>query len=151
MVGKLLVSALLALIAIFVVIQAVPYGRDHTNPPAQMEPAWDSERTRDLTVRACFDCHSNATTWPWYSTIAPVSWLIQRDVEEGRAKLNFSEMDRPQEEAVESAKSVRDGEMPPIYYVLIHPDAALPGQEKQDLIDGLAATLGDESEGEEDN
>ncbi len=75
----------------FGLLQLVPYGRNHTNPPVAAEPAWASAQTRALAVRACFDCHSNETTWPWYSNVAPVSWLIQRDVDEGRRRLNFSE------------------------------------------------------------
>jgi hypothetical protein len=74
------------LVALLVAIQLVPYGRAHRNPPVGAEPAWDSPRTRDLAERACFACHGNTTTWPWYSTIAPVSWYVQRDVNEGRSK-----------------------------------------------------------------
>jgi hypothetical protein len=77
--------------AFFLPIQAVPYGRSHGNPPTTAEPRWDSPLTRELAARACFDCHSNLTSWPWYSNIAPVSWLIQRDVDGGRGSLNFSE------------------------------------------------------------
>ena len=64
---------------VLLIIQFVPYGRDHTNPPVIAEPAWDSPQTRALFFRACADCHSNETKWPWYSTIAPASWLITRD------------------------------------------------------------------------
>ncbi|MCX7782465.1 MAG: heme-binding domain-containing protein, partial [Meiothermus sp.] len=79
-----------ALALVLLAIQLVPYGRDHQNPPVVAEPPWDSPQTRALFVRACADCHSNQTRWPWYSHIAPVSWLVQRDVEEGRSKLNLS-------------------------------------------------------------
>ena len=51
-------------VAMFAVMQLVPYGRAHTNPPVIAEPAWDSPRTRELAARACFDCHSNETKWP---------------------------------------------------------------------------------------
>lgn len=71
--------SLLGFIAIVILIQAVPYGRDHLNPPVRAEPQWDSPRTRELSARACFDCHSNETVWPWYSNIAPISWLIESD------------------------------------------------------------------------
>ncbi len=76
---------------LFLLIQAVPYGRNHANSPNRTEPTWDSPTTRQLAVRACYDCHSNETIWPWYSNVAPVSWLVQRDVEEGRDEVNFSE------------------------------------------------------------
>ena len=80
-----------------VAIQLVPYGRDHDNPPVLADAPWDSARTRELAVRACFDCHSNETHWPWYSNIAPISWLTQNNVKEGRDELNFSEWNRRQE------------------------------------------------------
>jgi hypothetical protein len=104
-------------------IQVVPYGRNHTNPPMTVEPVWDSPETRELVVRACFDCHSNQTVWPWYSHIAPISWLVQQDVDEGRNKLNYSEWNRPQKHAGQSAKMVREGTMPQWYYAAIHPQA----------------------------
>lgn len=124
--------------AILFLIQAVPYGRDHINPPLNAEPAWDNPRTQELTVRACFDCHSNETVWPWYSYIAPISWLIERDVKEGRRELNFSEWNKAQEEAGEATNTVRKGSMPPWYY----PWARLSSAERQDLIQGLERTLG---------
>ena len=127
-----------------VAIQFVPYGRRHDNPPVRREPAWDSPATRALAVRVCFDCHSNETRWPWYTFIAPVSWLTQRDVDEGRDALNFSEWDRPQKEAHESAETVREGEMPPWFYLLPRPYARLSAAERERLIAGLAATFGDD-------
>jgi mono/diheme cytochrome c family protein len=76
-----------------VLIQLIPFGHSHTNPPEAGEPAWNSPATRELIHRACFDCHSNESVWPWYSNVAPVSWLVQRDVNEGRSHLNFTEWD----------------------------------------------------------
>ncbi len=128
-------------VGLFVLIQFIPYGREHTNLPVVQEPAWDSPQTRELARRACFDCHSNETVWPWYSNVAPVSWLIQRDVDEGRQKLNFSEWNRPQDELDEITEVVREGEMPPMYYVLLHPQAKLSQTEKEALIAGLRATV----------
>ncbi len=55
------------------IAQLVPFGRDHENPPVQAEISWDSQQTKELFFRACGDCHSNNTQWPWYSNIAPVS------------------------------------------------------------------------------
>jgi len=74
-----------------ILIQAVPFGHSHTNPAVTKEPGWDSSDTASLFHRACYDCHSNQTTWPWYSNLAPVSWLVQRDVNEGRRHLNFTQ------------------------------------------------------------
>ena len=82
-----------------VLIQLIPFGRTHLNPPQTKEPSWNSPDTRALFRRACFDCHSNQTVWPWYSHVAPVSWLLQRDVNGGRSHLNFTEWDRPQRHA----------------------------------------------------
>jgi hypothetical protein len=141
--AKLVVAGVAGLVVVALAIQAVPFGRDRSNPPVTGEPAWDSSRTRELTVRACFDCHSNEVEYPWYSGIAPMSWAVQLHVEEGRAKVNYSEWDRPQEEGDESAESVVEGEMPPRYYTLLtHRAARLTDAERQELIDGLNATFG---------
>ena len=117
-VGAGLLGALLA-------IQLVPYGRDHSNPPLRSEPPWDSPTTRALAKQACFDCHSNETEWPAYASIAPASWLVQHDVDEGRAVLNFSEWQRPQEEATKASEELMEGEMPPAVYLLMHAHARL--------------------------
>jgi len=132
----------LVLVLAFVAIQFVPYGRDHVNPPVGAEPTWDSPGTRALAKQACFDCHSNETEWPAYSRVAPVSWLIQRDVSEGRAVLNFSEWQRPQEEAKEAAEEVLEGEMPLRIYQLMHAHARLSAADRERLARGLERTLG---------
>jgi mono/diheme cytochrome c family protein len=129
-----------AALILFGLLQLVPYGRNHTNPPVVAEPTWDSSQTRDLAKRACFDCHSNETTWPWYSNVAPVSWLIQRDVDQGRRRLNFSEWNSLRRERERMGGSVAEGQMPPWYYVILHPTANLSDAETQQLIAGLNAT-----------
>ncbi|MBK9974986.1 MAG: heme-binding domain-containing protein [Planctomycetes bacterium] len=139
---RFLKPLLLGALALAAAIQLVPYGRDHSNPAVATEPKWDSAATRDLAKRACFDCHSNETEWPWYSHVAPVSWLVQRDVNEGRSELNFSEWNRPQKNGQKAAKEVRDGEMPMWIYLPTHPQARLSDAEKQALIQGLEATFG---------
>ena len=120
-------------------IQLVPYGRDHTNPAVVSEPEWDSAATRATAVIACFDCHSNQTVWPWYSNIAPMSWLVQRDVDEGREHLNFSNWTAGQGAAAPTM--VESGKMPPFQYKLLHPGANLSDADKAAFIDGLTATL----------
>ena len=142
MLRKTIKITLIGLASVLLVIQLVPYGRDHSNPPVAQEPNWDQAGTRELAVRACFDCHSNETRWPWYSHIAPASWLLQRDVDVGRGVVNFSEWHRSYEEASESAETVVEGEMPPWYYVMLHPPARLTREEERALVDGLRATLG---------
>jgi hypothetical protein len=107
------------------------------------EPVWNAPETRALAARACFDCHSNETKWPFYSHLAPASWLVQHDVSEGREHLNFSEFHRPQEHAPEAADQVRRNAMPPAPYMLMHPEARLTDAEFQQLIDGLAKTFGE--------
>ena len=92
---------------------------------------------------ACYDCHSNEVVWPWYPNIAPVSWLVQHDVDEGRSKLNFSEWDKPQRGADDASEAVQNGSMPRWFYVPLHPTANLTAEEKQQLIQGLNALGGE--------
>jgi hypothetical protein len=125
-----------------VLIQLVPFGHDHTNPPITGEPSWDSPGTAELFSRACFDCHSNQTVWPWYSHVAPVSWLLQRDVNGGRGHLNFTEWNRPQKHAKDVEEQIKEGEMPPWFYLPMHPAARLSDSEKQALIAGAEKSLG---------
>ncbi len=129
------------LLAAFALIQVIPYGHDHTNPPITGEPAWDSATTRALVGTACFDCHSNETQWYWYTNIAPFSWLVQRDVQDGRTALNFSEWNRPQDGAGDVADVIRNGSMPPWYYWAVHWAAKLSPNEKTQLIAGLQKTF----------
>lgn len=132
---------------LLVLMQFVPTWLWNTNPPAQSQPHWDSPQTQALAQRACFDCHSNQTLWPWYSYIAPGSWLITRDVSSGRRHLNFddwqtalSRQDRfPLDQQIQ--RQISRGEMPPRYFTVLHPNAVLSADEQQQLIDGLAKTI----------
>ena len=132
---------LAVLVGLFGLIQLVPYGRTHSNPPTKEEPKWDSPRTRELAKRACFDCHSNETHWPWYADVAPMSWVVQRDVDAARRTVNFSEFHIPQDLAKYSGLSVRNGGMPPTKYMVAHPEARLTDAEIAELASGLDATL----------
>jgi mono/diheme cytochrome c family protein len=138
---RIFLVAFLVVLILAVAIQAVPYGRRHSNPPVLAEPKWDSPQTRTLVVRACFDCHSNETIWPWYSNVAPISWLVQDDVDDGRKAVNFSEWNRPQKEAHELPKIVKKGKMPPWTYSIGASARQLSPAEKEALVNGLAATL----------
>ncbi len=131
-----------AAVGLFALIQLIPYGRAHTNPPVTLEPQWDSPQTRELAMRACADCHSNETTWPWYSNVAPFSWLVQHDVEEGRTILNLSAIDQTPSGPDHAAGAVRNGEMPVNYYAWIHSGAKLSEAERQALVDGFIRTFG---------
>jgi hypothetical protein len=141
---KILSVIITSLLFIGILIKFVPYGRNHTNPPVVAEPAWDSPQTRAFFFRACADCHSNETVWPWYSSIAPISWLVQRDVEEGRRAFNVSEWGRGDNSGDDAAETVQKGTMPPAMYLLTHPGARLTNTEKQAFIQGLQATFGGE-------
>ena len=139
----IIVILIIVLLCLFLLIQLLPFGRDYTNPTVSAEPAWDSQRTRQLFMQVCGDCHSNETVWPWYSRIAPVSWLVANDVNEGRSYFNVSEWDRPQE-GDEAAEIYAEGEMPPKIFLLMHPEARLSEGERQELYNGLIKTFGGE-------
>jgi heme-binding protein len=136
---RFLLRAGLGLLVVAVLLQLVPYGRDHTNPPVTQDAPWPDGRARELATAACYDCHSNQTRWPPQSYVAPFSWLLTRDVEQGRAALNFSTWDEDDGEADDAAEAVAEGSMPPRRYLLVHPDAALSGAERQVLVDALEA------------
>jgi hypothetical protein len=92
--------------------------------------------------RSCMDCHSNQTAWPWYSYVAPVSWLVERDVRRGRDHMNLSEWNqydftRQQKLLADIASTVKNREMPLPQYTLIHRDAKLSDAE-MDLVYGWA-------------
>jgi mono/diheme cytochrome c family protein len=127
--------------AVLAAIQLVPFGHTHTNPPANGEPKWDSPATRALFRRACFDCHSNETTWPWYSNVAPVSWLVERDVNDGRRHLDLT-LGIPQRHFPDVAHEIASGDMPPWFYLPMHPAARPNDAEKQAMIEGATKTFG---------
>jgi mono/diheme cytochrome c family protein len=125
----------------FGLIQLVPFGHNHANPATVSEPKWSTPQTRALAKQACFQCHSNETEWPWYSDIAPASWLIQFDVNNGRRKFNFSDWNKKPGELDEIIQTIREGEMPPLQYRLFYPEARLNDQQKQELIDALKSSI----------
>jgi hypothetical protein len=99
-------------------------------------------------MRACADCHSNETRWPWYSRIAPISWLVRFDVDEGREHLNVSEWGQQRKnKADEAAQTLREDEMPPWFYLIPHPEARLTKTETASFIQGLVATFGEKKRG----
>jgi hypothetical protein len=139
---KTISITVIIVIGFLVVIQFIPYGKDHSNPPVVSEPNWDSPQTHDLAKRACFDCHSNETVWPWYSNLAPVSWLVYRDVVDGRQRMNFSDwINLHLLETDEITSVISEGQMPPFQYLPTHPTARLSSVEKIQLINGLISTL----------
>lgn len=124
-------------LGLLVLIQLVPYGRDHANPPVTRAAQWTDPQGEQLAKQSCYDCHSNLTDWKWYSNIAPVSWLVQRDVDEGRSTLNFSEWNRGQAELGDLLDQVSSGGMPPMQYTLFRSSASLSSSEKAQLARAL--------------
>lgn len=127
----------------FLLIQLIPFGRDHSNPPVTSEPAWDSPRTKELVQAACYDCHSNQTKWPWYSNVAPMSWLLYQDVAEARSTFNFNEITPAQgaDWVGTMVFMIKNASMPPARYQALHPEARFSTAERQEIIDGLLATF----------
>ena len=130
-------------------IQLVPY-RPRIDPPVLGEPAWNAPRTRELFYRACKNCHSHETEWPWYAAVAPSSWLLRYDVDHARRHFDVSAWGhKKNKHSDEAASAVRDDWMPPWYYRPLHPEGRLSDEERKELATGLAATFGDaEAEGE---
>ncbi len=144
-----MLKLLLTLIVLAVVIQFIPYGKNHDNPKVMAEPNWDSPKTKEIFMTACGDCHSNETKWPWYSNIAPLSWSIYHHVEEGREHFNVSMWGHQKKnEGEDAAEEVEEGEMPLKSYLLAHPEARLSDADKKLLIDGLKKTFGEKREEE---
>ncbi len=135
---RIIIVGIVLAAALFILIQLVPVGAG-VNPPVEVQIPWESAQTEALVRAACLDCHSHETRWPWYSRIAPVSWLVAYDVRDGRDHMNFSTGEFDLEEIVEE---IERGTMPPAIYKPLHPDANLSADQRQQLIAGLRATFG---------
>jgi len=139
----------LGLAAVVAVIVLITIGAVllESNPPVRQEPPWDTPQTKALAQRACYDCHSNETVWPLYAKLPFASWLVVFDTYRGRRNLNFSEWTSPLaggrlgNRARQAAEVITEGSMPPSYYTIMHPEAMLTAQEKQQLILGLQQSL----------
>ena len=128
----------LAVLALaFVAIQLVPYGWWHENPPLVQDAPWPSEQARAIARESCYSCHSNETDWPPYSYVAPMSWLVRSDVEEGRDELNFSDWAEAGDESGDAIDVIAEREMPPDRYTRIHLGATLTDEEADVLIAAL--------------
>ncbi len=122
----------LAVIAVLVAIQFVAVTT--ANPPVESDIPTSPE-VKAFLRRACYDCHSHETAWPWYSHIAPISWIIVSDVQEGRAEVNFSMWNRYgiQQQVIklkESWQEVAEDEMPPWFYLAMHRDVRLSAADR---------------------
>lgn len=118
------------------IVQLVPYGWTKTNPAVTAEAPWPDAEAEAIARESCYSCHSNETDWPAYSYVAPMSWLVRRDVDRGRAALNFSEWS-DESDPGDAADEVEDGAMPPSQYTAIHRGARLTDAEAQTLIAAL--------------
>lgn len=142
---------LLGVVVALAAIQFVPI--DRSNPPVETDVPAPAD-VRSVLRRACYDCHSNETVWPWYGRVAPFSWLVERDVREGRKELNFSawnrlDAKRRDRKMKETWKEVSEGKMPPWFYTAVHRDAALSSADRAALREwslGAAPETGKENE-----
>jgi hypothetical protein len=134
--------ALLVGLVVLVGIQLVPVTRD--NGPQTVNATVDAvdapPEVKTLLRRACANCHTGATEWPWYSRVAPVSWLVAHDVHEGREHLDFATLPaaKPKKKAklfAEIAEEVEEGAMPLWYYRLVHAEARLTDAERKAIVD----------------
>ena len=157
---KIIKIIVIVLIAGFVVIQffrpdrttTEVYGDDHITKNINVP-----DNVHKILKRSCFDCHSDHTTWPWYTNIAPASWLVAKDVRGGRKKMNFSQWakipEAKREARLESiCDEITNDEMPLKEYLLLHGDAKLSQQEKDILCSWAEAELKklEDSNGTED-
>jgi len=147
---KWLKRSLIGLAVTFVVIQFIR--------PSLANPPIDETKTIGATAevpsdvqaileRSCYDCHSNKTVWPWYSNVAPVSWLLADDVKDGRKELNFSEWGtykerRKSRKLKELCEQVKESEMPLTLYVPLHSSAKLSDADRTRLCEWSTALRG---------
>ncbi|MCU7490129.1 MAG: heme-binding domain-containing protein [Bacteroidota bacterium] len=140
---ELILWAIIGVLFLLIAIQFFQVDRD--NPRKAAVIRWNSGNAGNLARRACYDCHSNETTWPNYACYAPVSWFVASDVHEGRSSLNFSEWtytrEKEAERAIKMIEEIFDGDMPPRTYLWMHPEARLDEGEKLDLVKGIEKTF----------
>jgi hypothetical protein len=125
-----------AFIAVLLLAQAIRI--EKSNPPVSADISADPA-VKPLLRRACYNCHSNETVWPWYSNMAPASWLVGSDVKEARRRMNFSEWGTYSSEIQSQklrgiAEEMESGEMPPWYYALAHSESRLNQVERDQIM-----------------
>lgn len=130
---RTLVTVGAVLLGAFLVLQLVPYGWTHSNPPVTSAAPWPNAEAEAIARQSCYDCHSNETEWPAYSYVAPMSWLVRSDVDAGRAEMNFSEWDPQDNKADDAVEEIDEGSMPLSKYTAIHRGAELTAEEKATL------------------
>lgn len=139
---RVLKFAGIVLVGFLIVAQAFRIQKD--NPPVTADLNAPTP-VKEIMKRSCYGCHSNETVWPWYSNIAPASWLVTYDVHEGRAELNFSVWGnysgaKRLKKLGKISEEIADGDMPPWYYVYpVHMDARLSDADLQAVNDWIAS------------
>jgi heme-binding protein len=153
-------SIVIGVVVILALIQLIPPSR--TNPPvvASRSLATHMDVPPDVQAvykRACYDCHSSETVWPWYSHVAPVSWYVAHDVNVGRSHVNFQdwEAQENQKEALEhlglTCKLMQEGKMPPADYLLMHQNAKVSQADISTVCAWTQKVAPPEEEGGEDH
>jgi len=142
-------SAALGALVVFLAIQVIPVTRD--NLPSEDDISAPPP-VESILRRACYDCHSSETRWPWYSRVAPISWLIAHHVALGRDEMNFSEWGtyypatrRRKLEWIE--RVLREEKMPLWSYRLMHPEARLSAADRSTLERWAEETLSETANG----
>lgn len=133
---------LLGLVAVLVVIQFIRPSKNISDIPSENDIRVKHavpDNVLSILKRACYDCHSNNTNYPWYAEVQPVGWFLANHVNEGKEELNFSEFGtysakRARHKLEELAELVEDREMPLESYTLMHKDAVLTQPEAEMLI-----------------
>ncbi|MDO5615048.1 MAG: heme-binding domain-containing protein [Cruoricaptor ignavus] len=135
-------KVLVLLVFVFIMLQF--FQIDKTNPPVNKGVDFLSVKNPPENIatnirNACYDCHSNETKYPWYSTVQPVAWLLKNHIDEGRRELNFStfatyEPKRQARKLEESAEMIENGKMPMDSYLITHADARLSDAQKAELV-----------------
>ncbi len=152
---------LIVVIVIFIAIQFIPVKRD--NPPVKSDIPAPAD-VKAILHRACYNCHSNETKWPWYSHVAPASWLVTSDVHEARSHMDWSDWNQydaeDQHDFIEHIwKLVNSGDMPLWYYKIAHPESKLTVEDKMKIknwVQSVTAdtnntgSMGDDLQGSED-
>lgn len=135
-------------------IQFIPYKAEGLENPPNQPPLQEPPEVVAILKRACYDCHSHETKYPFYSLIAPGKWLLAHDVVEGRAALNFSEWPEDEEDRQfnreQALEILLEGEMPPWFYLPAHPEAKLTEKDMA-ILNAWGAEKEDEDEDEDED
>ncbi len=142
---KKLKKVAFVLIIVFVGIQFIPTTRNQSSEVLSTDFNRTFEVPQDIQKilrSSCYDCHSNYTFYPWYNKVQPVSWILENHIKEGKAELNFSAFGdyskrRKKSKLKSIISQIKDKEMPPSYYTLMHGDAKLSSEKREQLIEWM--------------